>query len=582
MNEEKLKEIYAELYMDFRNVRTDVEKYTEGNCPKDISQKLNNLQNVLLQLKEQAELVGVNLDERENVKVDNDETNNKEQLIEAGGYDNKIKAIFMQSLNASKDVNYIFTDKMVADAVFIVSKYYAANYTNVNTSNIGDRMKERLEKDLETFGGDDKDENAKLIGVLKQYRTAAIDAIIEEVKQLPTRQWKLSIEDLHERFKKVYKGLEEASDQAKESGGTVSQFKAILWSKDDAWKNKKIDLAGGFSLEELSVAASLEIALLPNARLSLSTKEKDQKAICSAGADLLKSSLSYDRMKQKMDLTRTAFSSKIVFDFGVVKLTPKIDLGKVSLAGLRKDYEERKAGNKAQNTIWQTMSGMDGLSIGNVQLELTIDAKSVFDKAGITWFNSIKKLTISGSMKMKIKWSYDLYKKIMKEMEEAAEKKAAQRTAARNALLEGEDKAKFAKHVKEADKILDVADELKDLANTKDKEAGKKLGKKLMNWAADMESKAKKMKFNTQKALNKALTYVEDLGGKLLGKLGAAGKILGKLIPGLSTALTLYEVGYALYKFFSGDWEEWFRGIGRSLEEATPEDWKEYLQEGNL
>lgn len=576
MNEEKLKEIYAELYMDFQNVRTDVEKYTEGNCPKDISDKLNNLEQVLDQLKEQAELVGVKLNERENVKIDNTSSNNKRQLIEAGGYDNKIKAVLIKALGDTRVDGYKLTDKMVADAVFIVSKYYAANYTNVNTSNIGDRMKERLEKDLETFGGGGKDEEAKLIGVLKQYRTAAIDAIIEEVKQLPTRQWKLSIEDLHERFKEVYKGQQEASDQAKESGGTISQFKAILWSKDDAWQDKKIDLAGGFSLEELSVAASVEIAMLPNAPLSLSTKEKDEEAICSAGADLLKSSLSYNRMKQKMDLTRTAFSSKMVFDFGVVKLTPKIDLGKVSLAGLSKDYEERKAGNKALSAMWQTMSGGAGLSIGNVQLELTIDAKAIFDKAGITWFNSIKKLTISGSVKMKIKWSYDIYKKIIKEAKEAAAKKAAQRAAARNALLEGEDKVKYAKFTKEADKILDVADELKDFVDTQDKEAGKKLGQKLKSWAADMQGKAKKMKFNTTKALNKALTYVDDLGGKLLGKLGASGlKILGKLIPGLSLALTLYEVGYALYKFFSGDWEEWFREKGRYLESISPDSWNE-------
>lgn len=541
MDEQKVKEIYKELYEQFNKLEATI-KLQEGNVSQKISDDLNEMEQLLTKLKEKAAKANIDVDGEEDIKYTENSNNDWIQLIDCSESDDKIKDVLKKHIIS---LGKFPSAKQALDMVDIIDRYYDANVAHPT----GTRVNEVYEK---IFGKPSDKEEAESKEI---YQKAAYAGILKGIKSI-TNNWTINPDvHFHIPFVAFYKKEEALPEEVTEMNIPL-QFKI-----DGVQKEWGMPQTFGFlKFTKPTIQLSFKFSYWKDAHLIRTSNEEIFGLPVESYSQAVRNTVTLNRVGKGLAprASTTVYSKGLVIPITEsINAILKTELGAINVLELS---------NKLKLNKDKSLS----FSLGAVRLQFNcnliklepeihkqLKAKGVhLDRAivsGAIGFNlSLDPLKLTDFVELKIK------------------KKPRLDSKAKEVIkLDDDDLKKLKKLEDKADALENSAEKLGKLL--KDQEPSKKdfknAAKLFKENADDFYESAQEFMKKSKATQEAAEALLEEVAEKVTKKIGtkamaAFAKMAGKAVPVVGAVITFVEVvtlAYDIYTYFNNSalpWEE--------------------------
>ncbi|MCP4440062.1 MAG: hypothetical protein GY810_14040 [Aureispira sp.] len=550
MDEQQVKALYWELYHQFEKLKIQVEAQ-ENKASSELSKDLNDLEQLLTQLKDKATEVGIDVTDKKGVKLKVDNNDNIKQLTQISNLPKDIQNELISKLGELK-----ISDKNAYTVISTLDKYYSANVLNVTSKELPSRLKD-FPKNLS---------QEQLEDLENHYRQAASDTVKQSITQLNVQTASIiSIENLHEIFKTFWKnkhlikkGLDNLPYQYKFINKDLCQLPDIT--------------VGPFSIKNINLqfSATITYQRAPHVKQVDFDTEVFLTHFASFGRNTITVN-PFSTSKPTFDSSTTLASLvPAELNLGFILLTSQIDFGKFSVVQLADKH--LKQGLAKSNLLKVLFKGKANfLKLSSVWSGLSTIQNGIdflFDKC-------VLQLSLAGDLE--VDWS--MLKKSVKPKSTKSKKTSTKNTIKINDIDVDKKDLDFIDDIAERTKKISAeADKLDNLIKKKGSQKEiKKVAENMKGLFKESRDEFIKKIDNlgkgAQTIVKKSLT---EAGDKLIGVVGqntikTLATKAGRLVPIVGTVMAAYDtvmVIYSIYSFFQQDnWEDSFISIGQWLED---------------
>lgn len=550
MDEQKVKEIYKELYEQFKKIKAKVE-LQEGNVSQKLSDELNEMEQLLTKLKEKAAEANIDVSEKNSVGYTKDSSNDWVQLIDCSESDDKIKEALKAHI---RSLGEFPSAKQALDMVDIIDHYYDANVSNPS----GTRVNEVYEK---IFGkSSDKDEAASK----EMYQKSAYAGIKKGIKSITTN-WIIQPDvHFHIPFVAYYKNQESLPDEVAEME-IPHQFKIDIGTKQ--WGNAK--KLGFLKFGEPTIQASFKFSYFKDAHFIRTSNEEIFGTCIESYSQAFRSTITLEGIgkgfRPKKGST-TIYSKGLVIPLAEsINVVLKTDLGTIHWEEILK-------------------AKLPKLSLGAVRLQGNLNLLKVFPKIheilnekGVHLDRAIVSLVYGFNLSLDPLELGDFVDSKLK-------KKPKLDDAAKKITQMDADDAKKLKSLQDkAEALEDKAEKLGKLFKDEKPSKGdvKKAAEMFKESVDDLYKHSQELMKKSEAVQEAVEELLEKTAKKITEKIGtkaiaAAAKMAARAIPVVGAVLTFIEVvtlAYDIYTYFSNleddsnglRWEDrfglWFGGL---------------------
>lgn len=537
MDEQKVKEIYKELYEQFNKLEATI-KLQEGNVSQKISDDLNEMEQLLTKLKEKAAKANIDVDGEEDIKYTENSNNDWIQLIDCSESDDKIKDVLKKHIIS---LGKFPSAKQALDMVDIIDRYYDANVAHPT----GTRVNEVYEK---IFGKPSDKEEAESKEI---YQKAAYAGILKGIKSI-TNNWTINPDvHFHIPFVAFYKKEEILPEE-------VTEMNIPLQFKYDVAQGKwgKAKALGFLKFGEPTIQFSFKFSYIKDAHLVRTSNEEIFGLSIESYSQAIRTTITLDSVGKgflpKKGST-TVYSKGLVIPtkFESVNIVLKTDLGTFEWSEIIKLKSPKVSlGAVRLQGNWNLLKTFPEISESLKTKGVYLDRAIVSVAYGFNLSLDPLKLTDFVDSKFKKKPKLDSKaKKITK--------------------LDDDDLKKLQKLQNKVDALENQADNLGKLFKDKEpsKDDFKKAAKLFKENADDFYESAQKFMEKSKATQEAAEKLLEEAAEKVTKKIGAKGmaaiaKMAGKAVPVVGAVITFVEVvtlAYDIYTYFNNSalpWEE--------------------------
>jgi hypothetical protein len=534
MDEQKVKEIYKELYEQLKELKAEV-KLRKITVPNELSDELNEMKQLLVELKEKAAEANIYVDEEEDVDYTEDSSNDWAQLIDCSESDDGIKEALKAHI---RSLGEFPSAKQALDMVDIIDRYYDTNVSNPS----GTRVNEIYEK---IFGkASDKDEAASI----EMYQKSAYAGIKKGIKSITTN-WKIQPEvHFHIPFEAYYRNQETLPTKVADMLIPL-QFKidgpTIQWGK--------VTTLGFLKFGEPTIQASFKFSFFKAPHIVRVVNEKVFGTCIDTYSQVLRDTMTLKRVGMGLvpeKLSTTVYSSGLIIPIKEYnsEIVLKTDLGTLNWTEIRE-------------------KGKGALSFGAVRLQGNFNLLDFITKD--KWPDGVIFTRVIVTLSYGFNLSLDPFK--LDDLVDLEFKKKTKLSKAAKKITELDaDDVKTLKNLQtKANELGTQAEKIGDVFKALDKnppgadfkelaESFKKNSEKLYEDCNKLMKKSEAAEKAAKKLLKEATEKItEKIGAQALK---AAAKMLGRAIPVVNVVLTLIDVGvvvYGIYTYFNASKLRW-------------------------
>jgi hypothetical protein len=536
MHEQKVKQIYKELYEQFKKLKTKIE-LQEGNVSQKLSDEINEMEELLTKLKNKAAAANIEVDGDHDISCIENSNDDWMQLIDCSESSEDLKIELKKHIIS---LGQFPSAKQTLDMVEIIDRYYDANVSHPS----GTRVSEVYEK---VFGKPQEEEEDASI---KMYQKSAYAGLQKGIKNITTN-WLIKPEvHFHIPFVAYYKEME-ALPKEVEKMNIPLQFKVDL--KQGKWGTAQS--AGFLKFGEPTMQLSFKFSYWKDAHL-VRTSNKDIFGSCiESYSQAIRNTITLKSVANgfKPQGSTTVYSKGLVIPFPKCggSLVLKTDLGSFNWGEMIKNVSLKPSLGAVR--LQGNFNLLTILPIENLLPEgITLDRAIVTLAVG---FNiSLNPLELSDFVDSKIK-----------------KKAKLSQTAKKVVKLDKDDIEKLKELQKKVDLLEDQAEKIGKLFKESDgkppKGKFKDVAEEFKKHADDLFKDCKTLMKKSEVAQEAAEKLLKEAGEKIAEKIGkealkSAAKILGRAVPVIGAIITIIEVAtliYDIYSYFNKSdlpWEE--------------------------
>lgn len=536
MDEQKVKEIYKELYEQFNKLEAKI-KLQEGNVSQKLSDDLNEMEQLLTKLKEKAAKANIDVDGNDDVEYTENSNNDWIQLIDCSESDDKIKDALKKHIISLGEFP---SAKQALDMVDIVDRYYDANVAHPT----GTRVNEVYEK---IFGKPSDKEEAESREI---YQKAAYAGILKGIKSI-TNNWTINPDvHFHIPFVAFYKKEEALPEEVAETNIPL-QFKYDVGEK--GWGTPQT--FGFLKFTKPTVQFSFKISYWKDAHL-IRTSDKEIFGLpIESYSQAIRSTVSLGSIAKgfKPKASTTVYSKGLLIPLSEsFNAVLKTDLGTFDWAETLKNLSPKLSslGAVRLQFNWNLIKFAPEIHKELKEKGVHLDRAIV---SGAIGFNlSLDPLKLTDFVDLKIKKKPRLDSKAKKVIK-----------------LDDDDLKKLKKLEDKADALENSAEKLGKLLKEKEpsKKDFKNAAKLFKENADDFYESAQEFMKKSKATQEAAEALLEEVAEKVTKKIGEKAmvtfaKMAGKAVPVVGAVITFVEVvtlAYDIYTYFNNSalpWEE--------------------------
>lgn len=534
MDEQKVKEIYKELYEQYNKIKAEV-KLRKINVPNELSDELNEMKELLAKLKQKAAKANIDVSGEEKVDYTEDSSNDWEQIVDCSESYEGIKETLKKHI---KSLGEFPSAKQTLDMVTLIDRYYDANVTNITGKRVNEIYEQKFGKPS------DMDEAASVA----KYRKAAYAATQKGIKSITTN-WTIQPKaHFHIPFDAYYMNKESLPKEVAEMEIPVQCKFDLIESK---WGNTKT--FGFLKYSEPSIQISFKFSIFKDAHLIRIPNKEIFGTSIDTYSQLVRNTFTLGGIGKGFapKASSTAYSSGFVIPFPKLEgnLVLKMDLGTFNWVEMAKNRSLKPSLGAVR-----LQGNFNLLKFGLI--EDLLPAGVTLDRAIVTvafGFNlSLDPLKLDDFVDLKFKKKPKLGK-VAKKITEMDADDVKKLKSLQDKALKLEDKAeKLGKLFKDQkpskDDVKKAAQVFKESVDD------------LYKNSQELMKKSKAAQEAVEELLEKtAKKITEKIGAKALTALG---KVVVKGIPVVGAVITFVEVvvmAYNIYKYFNESelpWEE--------------------------
>jgi hypothetical protein len=541
MDEQKVKEIYKELYEQFKKIKAEV-KLRKINVPNELSDELNEMKALLSKLKEKAAEANIYVDEEEDVDYTEDSSDDWEQIVDCSESHEGIKETLKKHI---RSLGEFPSAKQTLDMVTLIDRYYDTNVTNITGKRVNEIYEQKFGKPS------DMDEAASVA----KYRKAAYAATQKGIKSI-TINWTIQPKaHFHIPFDGYYMNKEALPKEVAEMDVPL-QFKFDIGTKK--WGTTKT--LGFLKFGEPTVQLSFKFSFFKDAHLIRTSNEEIFGTCIESYSQAIRSTITLEGISKGFRPKKgstTTYSNGLLIPFPEYggNLVLKMDLGTFDWA------EVAKKSLKPSLGAVRVQGNFNPLKFGPIgdllPAGVTLDRAIVTLAFGFNLSLDPFKLDDFVDLKFKKKPKLDKVAKKITEMDADDVKKLK---SLQDKALKLEDKA-----LKLEDKAEKLGKLFKDQKPSKDDV--KKAAQVFKESVDDLYKNSQELMKKSKAAQEAVEELLEKTAKKITEKIGAKaltalGKVVVKGIPIVGAVITFVEVvtmAYNIYKYFNESelpWEE--------------------------